>query len=149
MSESSDRDAIIAVKYKYGQVIDRLVREGPGANREELADVFTPDADINLVEAGLPPLAGLAAAMAHFGDVMPEHVEWMWHAFHNPVITVTGDTARAEWLLSAYSRPKTDPDAPPLATVGRYLDTYLRTARGWRLNSTLFKLGSRFSTGPA
>jgi hypothetical protein len=149
----SDLEAIIALKYTYGQVIDRLVREGPAAGpnarSDDLRAVFTTDVVLDLTEIpGMPPMAGIEAVITQFSTVMPGALHWMWHAFHNPLITIDGDRASGEWLLSAYSIGKDQPDAPPVGTVGRYLDEYVRTADGWRTSRVKFKLGARFRTQP-
>jgi hypothetical protein len=145
MTGSSDFEAICRVKYKYGQVIDRLVREGPGAGADELRDVFTDDISLDLIEIeGMPHMRGIDEVIGYFGGPMPTFVEWMWHAFYNPIIDISGDRATGEWLLLAFSRGKDAPDAPPAGSIGRYLEHYVKTPAGWRTSQVKFKLGSRF-----
>jgi len=149
VTEAADHAAIHRVKYKYGQVIDRRVREGPGAVADELRDVFTDDISLDLRDIeGMHHMRGIEEVVAYFRDGMPVFVEWMWHAFYNPIIDISGDTATGEWLLLAFSRGKDAPDAPPAGSMGRYLERYVRTPDGWRAREVTFRLGSRFRTLP-
>ena len=144
-----DMREIINLKYNYGEIIDRLVCQGSSDGADALRALFTEDASLDLVEAGLPPMKGHDEIVKHFGDVMPPAVKWMWHAFHNPLIKIDGDRATGHWLLTAYSIGRATPDVPPMATIGRYVEEYVRTPKGWRTSKVKFVLGSRYMTSAA
>ncbi len=145
-SADNDLTEISNIKYRYGEVIDRLVRDGGAGGAEQLNALFTEDAKLDLIEAGLPYAEGHEAIAALFTTLLPSAVHWMWHAFHNPLITITGDTAKGHWLLLAYSAPAAG-DAPR-ATVGRYEEEYVRTSQGWRASAVKFHLGALYQTLP-
>ena len=140
----NDLTAISNIKYAYGEIIDRLVRDGGEGGAEQLKALFTEDASLDLVEAGLIHAQGHDVIVELFTKVLPGNVHWMWHGFYNPLITIDGDKAKGHWLLLAYS--KETAEAAPRATVGRYEEQYVRTAKGWRANKVKFHLGALYAT---
>ena len=142
----NDLTAISNLKYTYGEVIDRLVRDGGKGDPSGLLSVFTEDASLNLIEAGLIHVHGHDAIIDLFTNTLPPAVAWMWHAFHNPLVTIDGDKATGHWLLLAYSAETAG--AAPRATVGRYEEEYVRTAQGWRTSAVTFMLGALYNTLP-
>ncbi|MBA3056106.1 MAG: nuclear transport factor 2 family protein [Sphingomonadales bacterium] len=140
----NDLTEISNLKYVYGEVIDRLVRDSGAGGGDELKTVFTEDASLDLVEAGLPYVEGHDAIIELFTKMLPAGVNWMWHAFSNPLITITDDSATGHWLLLAYSTETAG--AAPRATVGRYEEEYVRTAQGWRASKVKFHRGALYQT---
>lgn len=62
--------------------------------------------------------------------------EWMIHALGSPCILVDGDTATGEWTISVDSRRREGQGL--MRVVGRYSDTFRRTADGWKIASITF-----------
>lgn len=66
---------------------------------------------------------------------------WMLHCLGSPLIVVDGDTANADWTIQVESRRKADSDGGTgdlMTVVGRYSDTFRRTADGWRIATIAF-----------
>lgn len=63
--------------------------------------------------------------------------EWMVHSLGSPRIVVDGDAATGDWTISVESRRKEG--AGLMSVVGRYSDTFRRTADGWRIASIRFE----------
>lgn len=133
----ADVEAIRLLKPKYGDLIDRLVRGPEAGDAEQLAILFTEDAVLDFKSA-LGRHEGRDAIVRFFTEQLPAVTAWMWHSFHSPLIEVDGDEAEGRWTLYALSVGKDDPHAPPRATYGRYVDRYVRTGDGWRLEHQFF-----------
>lgn len=58
------------------------------------------------------------------------------HQVFNPVIDVDGDSATGAWRFLMMYTATTEPESF-VRIIGRYEDTYLRTADGWRFQSLL------------
>ena len=137
-SLSADVLAIMNLRSSYGDIIDRLVRNGPNAEDEALLEaVFTPDCVLDF-EALLGVHSGWPAIRKLFVEWHPENISWMWHSFHSPIITVDGDTATGKWSLIAMGTTKGENPVPPPMTYGRYTDQYVRYGSGWRINHQHF-----------
>ena len=63
--------------------------------------------------------------------------EWMIHALGSPMIVVDGNTATGAWTISVDSRRREG--AGLMQVVGRYSDTFRRTADGWRIATIRFE----------
>jgi len=144
----NDLTEIMNLKYRYGEIIDRLVRDKGVPSGDVITEVFTEDASLDLVEAGLIHAHGHAEIAELFTKRLPSQVKWMWHGFFNPLVSIEGDKATGHWLLQAFSLTPEAPDGPTFATVGRYEEEYVRTAKGWRTCKVKFHLGSTFNTVP-
>lgn len=142
----NDLTEIMNLKYRYGEIIDRLVRDKGVPAGDVIANVFTEDASLDLVEAGLVHVHGHAAITDLFVNTLPPATKWMWHGFFNPLISIDGDKASGHWLLQAFSLTPDKPDGPTNATVGRYEEEYVRTANGWRTSKVKFYLGTTFTS---
>ncbi|MGW6456132.1 nuclear transport factor 2 family protein [Streptomyces sp. NPDC055078] len=73
------------------------------------------------------------------------------HLTTDPVVRVTGDTARQECALVMLRRHE-NRSRPVLLTTGRYRDTLVRTPGGWRFTERLIDLDSPLDSpigGPA
>lgn len=97
-----------------------------GADAAALAALFTDD---GVWESGTLARFEGAAAIAAGLDVAP--VEFVVHLFLNPLITLAGETASAQWrallLLNAGGAARWG--------VSHYQVEYRRTAAGWRISS--------------
>jgi len=124
-----DIEDIIQVKYLYGAVVDALVNGGGQAS--DLARVFSDDAQISFAPGS--SFSGLPAIRQTFGVDTPARSKMMWHSFTNPMIEVSGDTAKGTWLVQAYVQRHGDDT--PRQTIGSYEEKYVRTPKGWRISS--------------
>ncbi len=134
---TDDIEEIRLLKPKYGDVIDRIVRDRQPGDEDLLEALFTDDAILHF-ESALGRHEGLDAIVRFFVEDLPAATRWMWHSFHSPLITVDGDTAEGRWTLYALAVGNADPTAPPRATYGRYIDRYVRTADGWKIQHQYF-----------
>jgi hypothetical protein len=72
-----DMADITSVKYRYGEIIDRLVANGRTAGGEELGALFSDNAHADLTEIpGMPPMQGTIAIVSYFAEVIPQHIKW-------------------------------------------------------------------------
>jgi len=127
-------EAIRVVKASYGELTDRLGSGPQPGDEDALRAILAQDVEFQFgAGPDAPGLAGRDAAMAHFVKTIPGMVEWMWHGFHNPIITVSGDEAQGRWAFHAYSVAKGDPAEAITMTVGRTFDRYVREGGAWKM----------------
>ena len=119
----ADRLAIGELLARYSTVLD---------NREwdQLAEVFTPDAECDYGSLGNPhgvdEIAGLIRGT--IGDL-----DSTQHLVGNVVVSVAGDQATADcYLISQHIRQGT-PGGDHYLLGGRYSDRVVRTPAGWRI----------------
>jgi 2-polyprenyl-6-methoxyphenol hydroxylase-like FAD-dependent oxidoreductase len=91
-----DVEAITAVTNRYADAVNHGYR-GKGLEPQALADVFTEDTVYYGAE-GDEPTRGLQAIVTEL-PVATADVGFAMHAFLNPMITITGDTACGSWLM--------------------------------------------------
>lgn len=135
-----DLEAIHRVKATYGRVVDGVVTDGGGVRVEEFEEVFQPDAELNF-PGTLGRHVGMTAIQALFGETLAGTRATMWHSFHSPLIDLNGDTASGVWTVHAFVRAYGEEDQPPSQVFGRYEETYVRTPRGWRIQTLTFNKG--------
>jgi ketosteroid isomerase-like protein len=134
----NDYQQVVQVKNRYGELIDKLVRDPAAGDAEALGDLVTEDAVFDYFKL-LGRHEGRAAIVRLFAEVLPSKNQWMSHAFLNPVVEITGDRAEAGFMLLAMSVRKTMPDAAPAITYGRYVDRFVRGRDGrWRQSGLQF-----------
>jgi uncharacterized protein (TIGR02246 family) len=101
---------------------------------EGFAQAFTEDGIMEV--AGGPTTKGREALAA-----MCKSVPWgILHVTVDPIITVDGDTATQFVTLVVVGRPRKPGHQPKLVSSGRYEDTLVRTAKGWRFSRRLCTL---------
>src|SRR3546814_11695581 len=90
---TADVVAIMNLRSSYGNIIDRLVRNGPNARDEALLKaVFTEDCVLDFgILLGVH--RGWGEIRTLFVEWHPANIEWMWNSFSSPIIEVDGDTA--------------------------------------------------------
>jgi hypothetical protein len=131
-SQLSDYQQIVTVKYRYGELIDKLVRDPSPGDAEQLADLVTEDALFEYYEL-LGRHEGRKNIVRLFTETLPSKNAWMWHSFFNPIVDINGDRAEGRFKLLAMSVRKGGPVAAPSTTYGRYVDQFVRGADGrWR-----------------
>lgn len=62
--------------------------------------------------------------------------EWMVHSLGSPRIIVDDDSATGDWTIQVESRRREG--AGLMSVVGRYSDSFRKTADGWRIASIKF-----------
>jgi len=94
--------------------------------------LFTDDAVWagNLGKAVGP--AEIEAMLVRTMEVYPSDLERTHHVVMNPVITVSGDTAKAKSNWGYVTRSETD--HPVFEMLGRYSDELVRAADGWKFS---------------
>ena len=105
---------------------------------DELDAIFTPDAMLDFTATGgvagpLPEIkAWLASVLVHFGGHQ--------HLVATSAVQLDGDVATAKTLCH---NPMwfADPAQPPLFVGLWYLDSFVRTADGWRMSSRVQEKG--------
>src|SRR3546814_8804598 len=85
---TADVVAIMNLRSSYGDIIDRLVRNGPNARDETLLKaVFTEDCVLDFgILLGIH--RGWGEIRALFVEWHPENIGWMWYSFSSPIIAV-------------------------------------------------------------
>lgn len=136
----TDCEQIVQVKNRYGEWIDKLVRNPAPGDAEALGELVTEDALFDYPGL-LGRHEGRAAIVRLFAEVLPARNLWMSHAFLNPIVEIDGDgvTAEGRFMLLAMSIRRDAPGSAPSTTYGRYVDRFVRGADGrWRQSALLF-----------
>ena len=121
-----DRLEITSQLYRYALAIDRK-------DFELLAAVFTPDATIDYnVDRGTKLKFG------EMRDWLREALQMFYvthHVMSNPMVELSGDTARSVTYLTA-THVQATPEGEKGVVVlhGVYTDLHVRTAVGWRIH---------------
>jgi SnoaL-like domain len=105
---------------------------------DDLDAIFTPDATLDFTATGgiagpLPEIKEwLASVLVHFGGHQ--------HLVATSAVQLDGDAATAKTLCH---NPMwfADPAQPPLFVGLWYLDSFVRTAEGWRMSSRIQEKG--------
>ena len=121
--------AILHVKHRYGELVDRLSGRLDRSDLEALGELFIEDAFVDFVSV---QLVGRQAILDLYGGAMQKNFSWVWHSFHSPVIEVAGDRASARWTLQGMTIGHDSPT--PTTVYGRYSDELVRTSKGWRIS---------------
>jgi len=122
-----DRAAALADEQ---EIRDACMRYWAGFDRSDVdlyLAAFTPDATLSLF--GGSQIVKVADMAAHGALTPPfEHTS---HAPGSQAITISGDTATADTLVTAHIVPE---QGPILVRGLRYVDDLVRTDDGWRIH---------------
>ena len=120
-----DKDAIWQLFMDYKRHLD-------ARDFKSYSMLFTDDAVWagNLGKAVGP--AEIEAMLVRTMEVYPSDLERTHHVVMNPVITVSGDTAKAKSNWGYVTRSETD--HPVFEMLGRYSDELVRAADGWKFS---------------
>lgn len=119
---------ICNLKARYCRLLDTKDWEGWAA-------LFTPDCEIDTRPAG----GTLEKGRDNFVTMVRQSLSdaKTAHQIHSPEITFHGDTAEATWAM----QDRVIKDAFALTGYGHYRETYVRTAKGWKIaRQTLSRL---------
>lgn len=128
--------AILNIKHRYGELVDRLASRINQTDLEALGELFTEDAFVDFVAVQLP---GRQAILDLYGGVMQKNFAWVWHSFHSPIVEVNGDHASGRWTLQGITITHQSPT--PTTVYGRYADEFVRTGEGWRMSKMVLLPG--------
>lgn len=138
MKSLTDYEQIVTIKNRYGELIDKLVREPAAGDAAQLGDIITEDAVFDYF-ALLGRHEGRKNIVRLFEETLPSKNAWMWHVFLNPIIEISGDRAEGRFKLLAMSVRKDNPNVAPSTTYGRYVDQFVRGSDGrWRQSGLQF-----------
>lgn len=126
-THADDVIAIQNTKARYCTAVDQLTGDKTGAG-EALRNVFLADA---VGDYGYDPLRGAEALTDFLCNAIAENSQWRIHMLHTPLITIEGDGATGDWTVMVYLKRPGDGAVDMI--LGRYSDTFRRTAEGWRI----------------
>ncbi|WP_167193412.1 nuclear transport factor 2 family protein [Brevibacterium pigmentatum] len=110
--------------HEIGQLRARYCQELDDGRWEDLADTFTKDGAF----IGLSTARGRAEMLEFFPQLNSSTVTSWWHFSSNETVELDGDSATGTtWLLQPCVV-----DGESQIAAGRYEDTMVRTAHGWR-----------------
>lgn len=122
-NELADRAAITDLTIAYCWALDRHAWD-------ELDDVFSCDFTAELAS---PTLRGVEAIKARVAQAL-EPLDDSQHMVTNHQIVIAGDTATCRCYLQAQHVRRDVDGGDNFMVAGRYEDTLVRTADGWRIN---------------
>lgn len=133
-----DLEEIKLLKYKYCHYNDGGWPDQPKSHQGPCADLFTQDG----VWDGSPVVKAegreaIRKLFAQFADL-----PMAYHAVTNPMIEISGDTAKAHWHLLGGGVGKTGASS---IGYGGYEDDYVRTPEGWRIKRMRVIWGRRIT----
>ncbi|MFP3395950.1 nuclear transport factor 2 family protein [Brevibacterium sp. H602] len=110
--------------HEIGQLRARYCQALDDGRWEDLADTFTEDGAF----VGLSTARGRAEMLEFFPQLNSSTVTSWWHFSSNETVELDGDSATGTtWLLQPCVV-----DGESQIAAGRYEDTMVRTAHGWR-----------------
>ena len=128
--EISDRLELMDLMVRYAHAVDTR-------SWDDFDHLFTPDAIIDYTAFG-GSKGTLSETKAYLASVMPGF-PGSQHLIANPLLTIDGDSATGRTMCfnpMAVARPEDDPGENRVFFCGLwYLDTFRRTADGWRIAS--------------
>jgi hypothetical protein len=137
MANPTDELDIMRLRTFYGRYADELVSRGAEA-ADDLAMLFSENCVVDFTELLGRTLKGRTEIKDCFLNTIAPVTGWTWHAITTPTITIDGDTATGGWLVYALSTGKDHSKGAPVVTYGRYIDRYVRTAVGWKIEYSKF-----------
>lgn len=128
-----DRNELADLQARYVNLNDGGWGAPTHRHPEQVANLFTEDGVWNgplgaVTATGRVEIAGL---FRNF-----QAIPFIVHHVMNPLIEISGDTARAEWHAIVAT---TASGGQAFWTFGRYLNEYRRTAEGWRYTTMTFE----------
>jgi len=131
-----DIQAITALKARYVNLNDGGWKGPTHQYPQEVADLFVADGSWD----GRPS-AGYARGHAEIKELFTafQSVKFILHYITNPMIEVDGDTASGHWHALV---TMTAHDDQAYWSLGLYIDTFVRTAEGWKLKDLRFEPAS-------
>lgn len=129
---TEDALAIANLKATYCRAADTTTSDRKAAHAM-FSGLFTDDFK---GDYGFKLLNGEQEIVAFMCEAIGGGSEWMMHALGSPLIHVDGDTATGDWTITVDSCRRDG--AGLMRIVGRYSDTFRKTADGWRIATIKF-----------
>lgn len=129
---SDDALAIANLKASYCRAADTSTGDADAA-RAMFADLFVEDF---VGDYGFKTMHGPTAIAEFMIQAIGGGSEWMIHALGSPDIRVNGETATGDWTVQVESRRREGQGL--MSVVGRYSDSFRKTADGWRIATIKF-----------
>lgn len=130
---NNDAITIANLKATYCLAADTSTSDEAAA-RSMFGDVFTDDF---VGDYGFGKIEGPQAITDFMCQAISGGSEWMIHMLGSPRIVVDGDTATGDWTINVQSRRREG--AGLMTVVGRYSDTFRKTAKGWKIATITFE----------
>ena len=128
LQEISDRLELMDLMVRYSHAVDN--RAWP-----EFDDIFTPDATIDYTVFGGP--RGTVGEIKEYLSSTLSGFPTFQHLISNPELRIDGDHATGRTMCfnpMGVARPEGEAGEPRIFFCGLwYLDTFVRTAAGWRI----------------
>lgn len=131
-----DIEAIKTLKHHYIVAIDAVIAD-PDAS-EEFVGLFDDDFVVEYDDFGT--FTDKPSLQTFLEETISPAFSWGFHAAHNPRIVVDGDEATGEWYFTADAVYEGTTETVPF--WGRYVDHYVRTCDGWKIQSTVLVFDS-------
>ncbi len=128
-----DLEEIKRLKHRYTALVDDLIADPAAA--QDFVDLYAPEFVATYDSYGT--FSDKPALLAFLTDVISAGFDWGFHIAGNPRIDIDGDRATGHWYLSAEAVPAGSTTVVPFR--GRYEDTYVRTADGWKISRSALK----------
>jgi hypothetical protein len=122
-------EAIVRVKHRYGELVDRLSTRIDQADLQALGGLFTEDA---FVDFATLKLQGRQGVLDLYGGAMQKNFAWVWHSFHSAIVEVNGNRASGRWTLQGMTLSHSS--RAPTTLYGRYSDEFVCAAGIWRIS---------------
>lgn len=131
-----DIEAIKDLKHRYIVAIDAVIAD-PNASAG-FVDLLDDDFIVEYDDFGT--FTDKPSLQAFLEQSISPAFAWGFHAAHNPRIHVDGDQATGEWYFTADAVYEGTTETVPF--WGRYVDHYVRTCDGWKIDSTVLTFDS-------
>jgi len=137
LQEISDRFEIQDLLYRYADIIDQK-------RFDDLRDVFSEDAHIDYSAVG-GAVGDRESTIAFLKQALPAFKCYQ-HLNANIQIVVSGDSATGRVMCFNPQELKLGKDKSQLFMLGLwYVDKYVRTARGWRIQRRVEEMSWHFN----
>lgn len=131
-----DIEAIKLLKHRYIVAIDAVIAD-PAASGG-FVSLFDDDFVVEYDDFGT--FTDKASLQTFLEETISPAFAWGFHAAHNPRISVDGNEATGEWYFTADAVYEGTTETVPF--WGRYVDHYVRTCDGWKIQSTVLSFDS-------
>lgn len=123
-----DMEEVRTLMARYHRACDGTEETGTHRDPRAIAALFTPDGVWEIPGGVIAGREAIAATARQF-----QAVSWIIHVFANPIVSIGGDTAQAEF--KGFVRSRMAPGTPAIWSIGRYDAEFVRGPEGWLFGS--------------